>query len=106
MKKTVYQCREAKLLPEPERHPPAILISHRGLSRGSEIINLPISHCTNQHGTPRSGEGDDRRRYPIAYRKHGINNCQADVAVACKVRIIGVNAVEDGFLSLTVFSPS
>lgn len=63
-----------------------------------KIINLPISHCTNQHGTPRPGEGNYRRCYPVAYGEYCINNRQADVAVACERGIVLVDAVQDGFL--------
>lgn len=63
-----------------------------------KIINLPISHCTNQHGTPRSGEGNYRRSYPVAYGKYCINNRQADVAIAGERGIVPVNAVQDSFL--------
>lgn len=43
-------------------------------------------------------ERDDRRCDPVAYRKNGINDGQADVAVTCESGIIFVDAVEDGFL--------
>lgn len=66
--------------------------------KSSMIINLPVSDCANQHGKPRPSEGNYRRSDPVAYCENSINNRQADVAVTCKLGIILVNAIKDGFL--------
>jgi len=67
-------------------------------TRRELIINLPISNCTNQHGTPWARYGDYRRCDPIADCKNCINDCQARVAVASEFGIVGMDAFEDSFL--------
>lgn len=64
------------------------------------IINLPVTNCAYQHRSTRPGERNYRRCNPVAYRKHGINNGQADVSIACKFRIVLMDAVKDGFLRM------
>lgn len=66
--------------------------------RKSEINLLPVSYSANQHGTPRPGERNYGRRYPVAYCENGINYGQANVAVAGEVRVILANTVQHGFL--------
>lgn len=72
-------------------------------SKLSLIINLPISHCTNQHGTPRAGQRNDRRCYPIAYCKHGINYGQTDISITGEIWVIDGDAIEYGFLRNLTF---
>ena len=64
----------------------------------NKLIDLPISHCANQHGTPRSGKWNDWWCYPIAYGKYGINYCKTDVSIASEIWVIGSYTIEDGFL--------
>lgn len=61
-----------------------------------------IGQRSDQHCTARSAQRQRRRRQPIAHGQTRVDDGEAGVAVAVERRIIGGDAVEDGFLWVCV----
>lgn len=57
-----------------------------------------IARAADDDAGTRAGHGDEGRSQPVAEGEDGVDDGQADVTIAIEVRVIVVNAVQDGFL--------
>lgn len=57
-----------------------------------------IGERSDDHGAARSAQRQRRWRQPIADGQAAVDNGQTGVAIAVEVRVIGGDAIDDGFL--------